>query len=275
MQPPITKLKTFIFTALPCEAKPLIEHYKLKKDNTVQAFNIFRNTTTALTVTGIGKNAMAAGVAYTQALFQSTQNPILLNIGIAGHSKHPVGSLFLADKIGDADTSRLFYPPLVFTPPCRTHYVQTFAQPQLSYHFDYLCDMEAAAFYETAIRFTTGELISCLKIVSDNQEIPSCNIKPAMVSDLVSQHLPVIDTLITNTIKLTDNLTLQTINNYNQIINQYRLSVSEQIQAQKLLQRWSFLKDEQALTDLSSSTDNGKVFLQRIKQVLDEAEFIL
>ena len=87
--------KAFIFTALPCEAKPLIDRYKLKKDTNIQAFNIFRNDEIILTVTGIGKTAMAAGVAYTQALFPAKLNPVMLNIGIAGQQHHDYWQLIL------------------------------------------------------------------------------------------------------------------------------------------------------------------------------------
>ena len=83
------KRKIFIYTALPCEAKPLVEHYNLKKDVTVQPFAVYLNHEICLTVTGLGKSAMAAGVAYTQALFAAVEYPVMLNMGIAGHKNHP------------------------------------------------------------------------------------------------------------------------------------------------------------------------------------------
>jgi len=56
--------RIFIYAALPCEAKPLVEHFKLKKDTTIQPFAVYLNQDICLTVTGLGKSAMAAGVAY-------------------------------------------------------------------------------------------------------------------------------------------------------------------------------------------------------------------
>ncbi|SMG63187.1 hypothetical protein BMETH_1512_0 [methanotrophic bacterial endosymbiont of Bathymodiolus sp.] len=35
----------YLFVALPCEAKPLIEHFKLKKELSIHAFSIYRNAT--------------------------------------------------------------------------------------------------------------------------------------------------------------------------------------------------------------------------------------
>ncbi|MDD1611653.1 MAG: hypothetical protein LUQ57_00775, partial [Methylococcaceae bacterium] len=99
----------FIHTALPCEARPLIEHFRLKKDLSSHPFEVYSQDGICLVVTGIGKCAMAAGVAYTQARMVAAEKPILLNVGIAGHSDHDVGRVFLAGKIIDADTQRNYY----------------------------------------------------------------------------------------------------------------------------------------------------------------------
>ena len=117
--------RIFIYAALPCEAKPLVEHFGLKKSTSIQPFAVYVKESICLTVTGIGKSAMAAGVAYTQALFSGVEHPVLVNIGIAGHKHHALGSLFLIDKITDFDSMRSYYPPLIFTPPCPTSPIQT------------------------------------------------------------------------------------------------------------------------------------------------------
>ncbi|MDD1641498.1 MAG: hypothetical protein LUQ68_08440 [Methylococcaceae bacterium] len=135
--------KIFIYTALPCEAKPLVEHFGLKKDVSVQPFAVYLNHDICLTVTGLGKSAMAAGVAYTQALFAKVEHPVILNIGIAGHKDHLLGDLFLIDKIIDIDSQKSYYPSLIFTPPCPTDSIQSSSKPQLDYDHPYLCDMEA------------------------------------------------------------------------------------------------------------------------------------
>jgi hypothetical protein len=53
--------------------------------------------------------------------------------------------------------------------------------------------MEAAAFYETAIRFSSSELIQCIKIISDNKSNPTEQIKAAQVSHWIQDALPVIE----------------------------------------------------------------------------------
>jgi adenosylhomocysteine nucleosidase len=265
----------FIFVALPCEAKPLIDHYKLKKDTSIKAFSIFRNDDIVLTVTSIGKTAMAAGVGYTQALHPQNPNPVLVNIGIAGHQDHTIGSLFLADKITDDDTGKRYYPPLSFTPPCPTANLISFAKPQQTYPESALCDMEASAFYETATRFSTGELIQSLKIVSDNAAFPAKNIDPKQVTALIGEQLPRISAILDELVKLAACIKPQEAKEFNQLLSQYHFSANEQIQLKKLLSRWRLLSDETETDITAVSAKNGKEFLALLHEHLDKAEFYL
>ncbi len=265
----------FIFCALPCEAKPLIEFYKLKKDTSIQSFSIFRNDDMALTVTGVGKTAMAGGVAYSQALFPENQNPVLVNIGIAGHQDHAVGSLFLVDKITDNDTGKRYYPPLIFTPFCPTTNLTSFAKPRLTYPESALCDMEASAFYETATRFSSGELIQCLKIVSDNSSSPAPNIQPKQVTTLISEQLPTISGLWNELTTLADVLKPEEHKELNQLLSQYHFSANEKIQLKKLLSRWRLIEGDTSVKFASGSARTAKEYLTLLDASLNKAEFYL
>jgi adenosylhomocysteine nucleosidase len=269
-----TPYTIFIYTALPCEAKPLIDFFRLKKDTTIQCFAVYANNNICLTVTGIGKTAMAAGIGYTQALFASS-NSVMLNIGIAGHKEHPIGNVFLIDKITDNDSGRRYYPPLVFTPPCPTQSLQTAAKPQLIYPAEDLCDMEATAFYETASRFSSGELIQCLKIVSDNELSPAQNIQPSQVSALIAGQLPTIEGILMALTKLAESLTTPELTEFDQLISQYRFTVNEQIQLKKLLSRLQLIKGKNWVGLAATSAKTGKEFLNSLNQQLNEAEFYL
>ncbi|MDP3589712.1 MAG: hypothetical protein Q8R54_04155, partial [Methylobacter sp.] len=220
--------RIFIYAALPCEAKPLVEHFNLKKDTTVQPFAVYLNQDICLTVNGLGKSAMAAGVAYSQALFASVEHPVLVNIGIAGHIDHALGSLFLIDKINDFDSQKSYYPPLVFTPPCPTVSIQTVSRPQLTYDRHHLCDMEASAFYETAVRFSTGELIHCLKVISDNELSPAENIQPKQVATLIAAHVAAIETLLAELGRLAALITAPEPKLFGELTQRYHFTVSEQ-----------------------------------------------
>jgi len=267
--------RIFIYAALPCEAKPLVEHFNLKKDTAVQPFAVYFNQELCLTVTGLGKSAMAAGVAYTQALFATIEHPVLVNIGIAGHKDHAVGSLFLIDKITDFDSRKSYYPPLVFTPPCPTAHIQTVSRPQLVYDREYLCDMEASAFYETAVRFSTGELIHCLKIVSDNELSPAENIQPKLVSQLLAAHVAAIETLLLELSRLAKLITAPESKIFGQLTQRYRFTVSEQGQLKNRLSRWAALTHNQIPELDEAQLRKGKDVLCWLDQQINKIEFSL
>jgi adenosylhomocysteine nucleosidase len=262
----------FFYLALPCEAKPIVDHLRLKKDINIHAFAVYCNDAICLTVTGIGKAAMAAGLAYTQALFSPNNNPILLNIGIAGHKTHSVGSVFVIDKITDADTERRFYPPLVYRLPYPSHSLVTVSKPQATYPNESLCDMEASAFYETATRFSTSELIQCLKIVSDNEASPAQNIQPKMVSELITGQLSTIEKVIFELTALQKSIAEQEMPEFESIVQRYRFSFAEQAQLKKLLSRHRLINNQDSF-DFAAKT--GKEYLFVLKQHLDQSEFYL
>lgn len=264
--------KIFIYTALPCEAKPLIEHFHLKKDVSVQAFAVYGHDDLCLTVTGLGKTAMAAAVAYTQALFAAVEHPVLINIGIAGHKDYAIGDLYWVHKIIDLDSHKNYYPPLVAKAVCPSCTIRTRSTPQLDYEHEDLCDMEASAFYETAIRFTSSELSQCLKVISDNQYSPASNIDAKQVSLLIMAHLTTIDAFIQQTNALAALLITPQTPSFEQLIQHYHFTTSAKMQLKAQLARWAVLTDNQALPIDALQAHNGKEVLkwleQQIRQVV-------
>ena len=267
--------RIFIYVALPCEAKPLVEHFNLKKDTTVQPFAVYFNQELCLTVTGLGKSAMAAGVTYTQALFATLEHPVLINIGIAGHKYHALGSLFLIDKITDVASKKSYYPPLIFTSPCHTANIQTVSRPQLVYDREHLCDMEASAFYETAVRFSTGELIHCLKVISDNESSPAENIQPKQVITLIAAHLATIENLLTELSRLAKLITMPKSRLFERLIQHYHFTITEQGQLKNRLSRWAALSHNQALEFEDTEPRKGKDVLCWLDQQINKIEFYL
>lgn len=267
--------RIFIYAALSCEAKPLIKYFGLKKATMLQPFATYLNHDICLTVTGLGKSAMAAGVAYSQALFASVNHPVLVNIGIAGHKDHAVGELFLIGKIADFDSLKNYYPPLVFTPPCPTASIQTLSRPQLNYDPQHLCDMEASAFYETAVRFSTGELIHCLKVISDNEASPVENIQPKQVSTLIAAHVATIEILLEELSLLAKVITAQEPELFEQLIQRYHFTVSEQGQLKNQLSRWAILSHTRTPELDETQFHKGKDVLFWLDQQISKIEFSL
>ncbi|MBE0469449.1 MAG: hypothetical protein IBX55_08105 [Methyloprofundus sp.] len=267
------KPSCYFFAALPCEAKPLIEHFKLKKELSVSAFTIYRSANITLTVTGLGKSAMAAGVGYTLALFPAAALPVMLNIGIAGHKNSALGTVFSAQKIIDHDSSRNFYPQLVSSPPCATQLITTVSQAQLNYSTDTLYDMEASAFYETAIRFSSSELIQCIKIISDNEDHPSTQIKPAQVSAWLTKALPIIDSYYQQLGELASLVTPTDISEFNEMISQSRFSSNEKMQLHSLLNKRMLLANDKKLDLTRPAPATGKEILTLLRNEIDALAF--
>ena len=267
--------KIFIYTALPCEAKPLVEHFDLKKDVSVQPFAVYVNHDICLTVTGLGKSAMAAGVAYTQALFAKVEHPVILNIGIAGHKDHLLGDLFLIDKIIDIDSQKSYYPSLIFTPPCPTGSIQTSSKPQLNYESAHLCDMEASAFYETAVRFSSSEFILCLKVISDNQLSTVENIQPKQVSALIAAHLATVESLLSRTATQAELITTPDPRLFEHLIQRYRFTVNERMQLKNQLSRWNVVTNHQSLDFDETGLRSAKDVLHWLDQRINNTDFYL
>jgi len=267
--------KLFIYVALPCEAKPLVEYFSLKKDVSVQPFAVYLNHGICLTVTGLGKSAMAAGMAYTQALFATVEHPVMLNLGIAGHKDHPLGGLFLIDKIIDVDSQKSYYPSLIFTPPCPTGSIMTVSKPQLNYDQPHLCDMEASAFYETAVRFSTSELILCLKVISDNQLSPVENIQPKQVTALIAAHLATVESLLTRAASIAELITTTAPKLFEQLMQRYHFTANGRMQLLNLLSRWNVVTGNQHLEIEEAHLHSGKDVLRWLELRINSAGFYL
>lgn len=263
----------YLFVALPCEAKPLINHFKLKKELSITAFTLYRSREITLTVTGIGKSAMAAGVAYTLALFPTSRLAVLLNIGIAGHISQALGSVFVIEKITDQETERCFYPQLVISPPCAMRTLITVAQVQPGYASGSVYEMEASAFYETAIRFSSAELIQCIKIISDNTDNPTTQIKPVQVSLWIGDALPIIDDYRQQLSQLAMQDKPIVTAGYDAMIAQWRFSSYEKLQLKNLLNKRAVLMPDKTLVLAELATESGKGVLNYLREEIAAQAF--
>ncbi len=267
-------VKVFMFTALACEAKPFIEYFSLKKQTGLREFCIYRGSDHCLAVTGVGKAAMAAGVAYTLALIEKTQTPVLLNLGIAGHQNDELGKIYIAHKIIDEEREKNYYPQLVYSSPCPGKTLLTVAQAQHQYRQDCLYDMEASAFYETAIRFTSSELVQCLKVISDNRTAPCQNINPKQVSAWLDASIPTLAALIQQMDQLAQQTQSMETPMYQEFIQTWHFTVSEKIRLQNLLLRWQVINSKTPSID-KITLAKGKEVLLWLEQELESTDYFL
>ncbi|MCI0668661.1 MAG: hypothetical protein L0Y38_03040 [Methylococcaceae bacterium] len=230
--------------ALACEAMPLVEHYRLSRLMDERAFPIYRNDSITLTVTGIGKTAMAAGVAYTHVVFGKPKTASWLNVGVAGHPDFRLGEACLAHKITDRDCGGSWYPPLIARPPCPTESLITGSRPETAYLEQALYDMEASGFYATASRFSSSERVQCFKVVSDNRSSAVDSLQAEPVAALIGQRIGLIELLLGQQQKLVAAPEERQSERLERFIRSWRFSLQQTRQLESLLQRWMLLDPE-------------------------------
>ena len=165
-----------LVTALAAEARPLIRHFKLRKDDCPGGIPSYRSEDTCLVISGTSK--VKAAIATTWILSQTPgmEDSVALNFGFCGcrDRTEPVGTLFLINRIRDVATGRTYYPDILFRHDLMESSVSTHDRPVREERSDGtgtpLVDMEASGFFEAAARFLPPERIICAKLVSDHLE---------------------------------------------------------------------------------------------------------
>ncbi len=268
--------QSFIFTALECEARSLIRFFGLKKQQVNHPFALYKNNEIILTVTGVGKVAMAGGVAYTLALFPHIELPLLLNIGVAGHQNKAIGDLLLASKIVDQEAGTVFYPQLMGNNWPETCEIKTASKPVMKYQSDCLYDMEAAAFYEMAVRFSSSELIHCLKIISDNEDSSIDQINARLITQWIDNKMNQIELLLLRLGKLKQLITPVEPEGYSELLNGWHFTVSGEIKLKSLLRRWQVLTAGQKWHGVQNeSCQNGKDILKILEKDVEALDVCL
>jgi hypothetical protein len=233
---------------------------------------VYRNQHISLVVAGVGKANAAAATAFLYAANGCPIHAIWVNLGIAGHRRLPVGEAVLAHRIGDAASDRYWYPPLAIRPPCPTAEVTTLDRPDFDYAREGVFDMEASGFYATASRLSTGELVHCLKVISDNGVQPGHGIDGAAVYRLIGSQLDLLDELLGRVGTLANEL--HEVRVEDAIVRRYeqrwRCSETQRHQLRNLLTRWQTLQPGAELwaSELERATD-AKALLRSLRRHLD------
>lgn len=190
--------------ALHCEAKSVIDFYRLKKSLDDNAFDLYLGDGMACIVSGIGKIASASACAWIAARYQHRAASLAwINLGIAGAAEHEIGSLFSLHQVIDADDGRRYYPAPAIRDEIEGNSCMTLSRPGDDYRDDCLYDMEASGFMHGCLRFSSAELVRSLKIVSDNRHEKTGKIRDR-VSGLVHRHIEPVTTQARTLITLND-----------------------------------------------------------------------
>jgi len=230
--------------ALSAEAQAIIRFYKLKRNHEVSAFEIYQNKNINLIITGMGKLNSAVASGYLAGSNPPGGVKIWLNVGIAGGGKAEIGEIFLANRIVDAETEKRNYPSICFHTKLPQAGIITLNGPGQNYDANNLFDMEAAGFYTAASRFSSTELVHCLKIVSDNHEQGVSEVNYQTTDRLIEKNMHEIDLVVALLLRLAEKIVpqekVQSV--MGSLTARYRFSVTQQNLLIKLLQSWFALE---------------------------------
>lgn len=262
--------------ALDAEARPIINHFGLKKIQNKQPFPIYTSSGYQLIISGVGRCNSAAATTWLASFNHSdsaSNNKVWVNIGIAGHKNKPLGDVMCCHKITEHSTNKNWY-PVQLKSALQSADLLTVDQVTANYTDNSLHDMEASGFYSSALRFTTAELAQCVKIVSDNETNAVENINKKLVNDLIGNNLEKIEIYADSLREFSLDSAPPDVSKLEKAItNRWKFSVTQTRQLQRLLQRYIVLidqpdqlRDELQSESLNQSSQVLKLLREKMNQ---------
>jgi len=265
-----------IVTAFDAEARPLIDHFRLRRQAD-HGFPVYAGGDVWLIVSGPGRINAAAATTHLHARAGFPWDNTWINTGIAGHPELPRGEARLAHKITEKISGKSWYPALVTGSPWRSAPLLTVDQPDREYASGDLVDMEASAFMETALRFSSGELVHVLKIVSDNRESPAVIPKASQLQAWMAPHVAALEDFCRSLERLA--MPLETpagvTQQYETLTAALHFTVSQQNRLQQLLQRWHALNPDTQIPAPVSGQVTAQALLEALQERLDASPPVL
>lgn len=190
----------YLITALDAEARPIIEHYRLKRSYALP-YTLYSNDSMVLLVTQVGsKNAMMA-LSSLLGWRKPDTSDILINIGICGGPEiFPIGEPLLVHQI--IDDNRHYYPDILYAHSLHETPLLSVDTPK-DIPLGIPVDMESSGIFQAASRFFKIHQIAFLKIVSDHFN-PESVTKDGVIT-LIKNQLSTIDFLIAQLQGISDN----------------------------------------------------------------------
>ena len=258
-------------TALPAESRPLIEHFKLSLRET-RGIRYYSGDSVCLVETGIGKLKAAAAVA--ASLQNDYRIDALVNVGIAGGTAD-VGTRYLANSVIDKATEKHWYPHLPnakMLPEMNTIAIHTLDTPSRDYQNDAAFDMEASGILSAASNYLDNTRIQCIKSISDNPSTNIADITKDSVTELISQCIGPVSTLIDHfqSKPTSDTESHQEIEQLiNDLASRVRISVSDSHSIKRLLQRHLALSEKLPLSSDLAELQNAREIKSGLQDKID------
>ncbi len=266
-----------IITALNCEAKPIIDFYRLYKVRS-RPFDYYtghakvesgQEFSINLLVCGLGVLNMSTACGWLAAQTDQVQT-VWLNVGTAGHEEMNVGEILRVHRVVDIATGKSHYPAMTAKWSGLSSVLITYESACIDYPQDALVDMEGSAFFSSAGLFATTELVQSLKIVSDNETESVERLNASLISQLIAPHALSINEFVMNLIGLLPQD--QNLSRYMSLIAHLHCTVSQRQQYSELLCKLESLHllDELAKEDIkkiNSMSDLLKVLNEKLHGV--------
>lgn len=254
-----------IMVALNCEAKPWVDHYHLKKIDS-RPFALYQNNDVQVVITGIGSNSMAVAVGWIAA--QGLRCRVWLNIGTAGHATRPLGDIFQVHGVARSTTDRAHYPPLTARWKGSTDALLSVDTPTKEYPGGAAVDMEASAFFEAAMHFSSAELVQSIKVVSDNVEHSYELLNAAKITELMRPHVTLVGDYATRLCELVSIPVSKPT--FSQLMS-LKSTFSQQQQLKNLLHKAAVLGLEDKVSAQTNTAQPIKTVLAILQSVVEEA----
>ena len=222
--------------ALHCEAKPLIDSYRLKKLGHPNTFDCYQNADVSCIVSGMGSINMAAATAWSASHFSDNGSSAWINLGIAGHQYLDIGTTILASQVRQVDQDACIYPvPLPRILMTRMP-VESQQKENYQYSDKFVYDQEAFAFLKTASRFSPLELCQSIKVISDNDHTPPTRNKN-QISELIAEAIPGIKSFADALLEIRQQHAQQelAVDSLQRFLHLAHFSQTQQIQLKKTL----------------------------------------
>lgn len=256
-------------TALHCEAKPVIDFYRLKKSAVYRSFDLYQNDKMQCVISGIGKTSAAAATAWVAALNHQAASIAWINLGIAGAASQGIGEIFWLNKVTDGHSNQHYYPTATFNHPIQPASCISLDQPVSDYHADVIHDMEASAFFVAATRFSTSELAHSLKVISDNHQQQTAAFDKPVISRLIQKQLETIDCFAQNLLQLNQPLIDADVapHLWQQVLQRAHFSQTQQARLKTLLQFLRHQVDSDALLlEMIDGLQSSRCIIARLEQ---------
>ena len=267
----MNEAKLIISVALNCEARPLIQYYRLQRLKNASRFELFANQDNSinLIVSGIGKIKSAIATIYAYAISGANPHSCFLNLGIAGGKETPIGSLYLIHKLIDEASQQNFYPSQFLSHDLPTASLITFDQVQNHYSMQHLVDMEASGFYQAALQCVAQEHIQIIKIISDHSIETRERINAQYVQALISDKLTVLQTQINALLMLSkqEASIYQVPDYYIACQQRWHFTTYQAHQLKHLLHRWQVLQPDINILERFQIVRSANQLLKSLEEI--------